>query len=172
VQVFGACAVIPTVDGTERTRLFREVNECIDELLGRFGAADRAEFLCECPSAGCSRLLTLARCEFERIRGEGAFIIAAGCVAAALSSGTTVRFVVVPELRAVAEAPERPALPGAAARTAAAAWAARRAAGAGTWAESAELPARAGGLARPAGPARRGRAAPPSGPAGLGSPAA
>src|SRR5260221_14493851 len=100
------------MDATGRTRLFREVNVCIDELLERFGAADEAEFLCECPSAGCSRLLTLARHEFERIRRDGAFIVAPSCVLTAMSCGTDVLWVVVPELRAGAEARERRAAPG------------------------------------------------------------
>src|SRR3954462_3752833 len=94
------------MDATGRTRLFREVNVCIDELLERFGAADQAEFLCECPSAACSRLLRLARWEFDRVCRDGAFIVAPSCVLAALSLGTQVRYVVVPELRGVAGAPE------------------------------------------------------------------
>jgi hypothetical protein len=104
------------MDAVGRTRLFREVNVCIDELLERFGAADEAEFLCECPSAACSRLLTLARWEFERIRREGAFIVAPSCVLTALSCGTEVRYVVVPEVRAGAAAPERRARQESAAR--------------------------------------------------------
>jgi hypothetical protein len=116
------------MDAAGRTSLFREVNVCIDELLERFGAADEAEFLCECPAAACSRLLTLTRFEFERIRAEGAFIVAAGCVFAALSFGTAVRYVVVPELRGAAGAPERAAQTGAVARLGAAARPARRSA--------------------------------------------
>jgi hypothetical protein len=135
------------MDATGRTRLFREVNVCIDELLERFGAADEAEFLCECPSAACSRLLTLARWEFEQIRRDGAFIVASSCVRAALSCGTEVRYVVVPELRAAATAPERQAPQESEARPESAARL-----------EVAELPGAAARPVRPArwaGPARR-----------------
>jgi hypothetical protein len=129
------------MEGSGRTRLFREVNEHIDELLERFGGLDEAEFLCECPSAGCSRLLTLARHEFEQIRREGAFIVAPCCLVAALSWGTEVRYVVVPELRAVASTAERSAQLEAAARLGAAAR------------MGAELPAPPVGPGRPGGPA-------------------
>jgi hypothetical protein len=161
------------MDATGRTRLFREVNVRIDELLERFGAADEAEFLCECPSAGCSRLLTLARWEFEQIRREGAFIVAPSCVLGALSCGTEVRYVVVPELRAAAQAPERQARQESAARP-------ESAEGPELTArlELAELPgasartARSVRSARWGGPARLRSVAPPAGSAGWGVPAA
>jgi hypothetical protein len=144
------------MDAAGRTRLFREVNDCIDELLERFGAADAAEFLCECPSADCSRLLKLSRHEFERIRGEGNFIVSPSCLFMALSMRASVRFVVVPELKAVAGAPERQAgleaaaRLGAAARPGAAARQARAARSAASARRPAAVPGASSGWGAPA----------------------
>jgi hypothetical protein len=155
------------MDASGRTRLYREVNEHIDELLERFGAADEAEFLCECPSAKCSRLLTLRRYEFEQIRREGAFIVAPSCVFAALSFGTEVRYVVVRELREVAAGPAATGRPEAAAgpEPVARPEALARPGAAG-------LSVRAARPASWAGAARRRPAAPWAGSAGWGAPAA
>jgi hypothetical protein len=92
------------MDAEGSTNLFREVNGCIDELLERFGSVGIGEFLCECPSARCSRLVSLTRHGFERIRRDGAFVVAEDCPYAEQAFGTGTRYVVVPDLRAVSAA--------------------------------------------------------------------
>ncbi|MDX6468088.1 MAG: hypothetical protein QOI27_3128 [Gaiellaceae bacterium] len=91
-------------DAEGSTNVFRDANSCIDELLERFGTVGIAEFLCECPSARCSRFVALTRHGFERIRRDGAFIVAEDCPYAEQAFGTGTRYVVVPDLRAVSAA--------------------------------------------------------------------
>jgi len=79
--------------------LFREVNERIDELLHVYGADEEADFLCECPSSGCARLLPMRREEFERIRATGAFIVAPECAHWVTAIERTAEYVVVGEFR-------------------------------------------------------------------------
>jgi hypothetical protein len=87
------------MDAGSKTTLFREVNERIDELLITYGADEQAEFLCECPSAACARLLPLRRREFERIRATGAFIVAPECSRWVTAIERTADYVVVGEFR-------------------------------------------------------------------------
>ena len=63
----------------QRQSLFREVNDCIDELLHRHGSDDVAEFLCECPDGGCARRVPLTRHDFEAYRQAGLFVVAPEC---------------------------------------------------------------------------------------------
>jgi hypothetical protein len=58
--------------------LFREVNERIREVAGRFGP-DRYDFLCECADPGCAARIRLALPDYERVRGDGRrFLVVAG----------------------------------------------------------------------------------------------
>ena len=87
------------MDAARKTTLFREVNERIDELLLTYGADEEAEFLCECPSAECARLLPLRRSEFERIRATGAFVVAPECSRWVTAIERTAEYVVVGDFR-------------------------------------------------------------------------
>jgi hypothetical protein len=87
------------MDARRRTTLFREVNERIDELLHVYGAEDEADFLCECPTPCCARLLPLRRREFERIRASGAFVVAPECARWVTAIERTAEYVVVGEFR-------------------------------------------------------------------------
>jgi len=78
-----------------KTTLFREVNERIDELLEAFGADEEADFLCECPSAGCLRRIALSRAAFDRIRTAGAFVAALQCARWATALERTADYAVV-----------------------------------------------------------------------------
>ena len=52
--------------------LFREVNERIEEAVGRLGRHDGHvyEFLCECSNADCTLLLPLTIAEYEAVRRD------------------------------------------------------------------------------------------------------
>jgi hypothetical protein len=78
-----------------KTTLFREVNERIEELLRSFGAAEEADFLCECPSADCMRRITLSRAAFDRIRVAGAFAVSLECARWATEVARTADYAVV-----------------------------------------------------------------------------
>jgi len=61
--------------------LFREVNERIEQAVGRMGREDAHvyEFLCECSNADCSRLLPLTIADYEAARSDPRlFIVAPG----------------------------------------------------------------------------------------------
>ena len=78
-----------------KTTLFREVNERIEELLRSFGAAEEADFLCECPSADCMRRITLSRSAFDRARAAGAFVVSLECSRWATEVARTADYAVV-----------------------------------------------------------------------------
>jgi hypothetical protein len=50
--------------------LFREVNERIRDVAGRFGA-DEYEFVCECANPDCVARIPVELVEYERIRADG-----------------------------------------------------------------------------------------------------
>jgi hypothetical protein len=57
--------------------MFREVNERIVELSGRWAADSR--FVCECESAECAETLALTPEEYEAVRADpGSFLVAHG----------------------------------------------------------------------------------------------
>ena len=61
--------------------LFREVNERIEEAVGRAGRDDSHvyEFLCECSNADCTLLLPLTIVEYEVVRSDPRqFVVAPG----------------------------------------------------------------------------------------------
>ena len=66
---------------SRKTTLVREVNDGIDHMLHRFGADDRARFLCECPSLLCGRRVLLTAAEFDAIRTSGDLVLAPACAA-------------------------------------------------------------------------------------------
>lgn len=87
------------MDLGRKTVLFRAVNDCIDELLDRFGAEEEADFLCECPSARCGRRVPMTRGEFERVRARGGFVLALDCARWYEAADWTSRYVVVTDFR-------------------------------------------------------------------------
>lgn len=86
------------MNGGRKTALFREVNDCIDELLHRF-CAEEADFLCECPSALCARRVPLTRREFDEIRRTGSFVVSPECARWLRPVWETERFAVVQDFR-------------------------------------------------------------------------
>jgi hypothetical protein len=61
--------------------LFREVNERIEQAVGRLGSQDEHvyEFLCECSNSDCTLLLPLTIAEYEAVRSDSRqFIVATG----------------------------------------------------------------------------------------------
>jgi hypothetical protein len=61
--------------------LFREVNERIEEAVGRMGRGDAHvyEFFCECSNTDCTLLLPLTIAEYEAVRSDSRqFIVAPG----------------------------------------------------------------------------------------------
>lgn len=61
--------------------LFREVNERIEQAVGRMGRQDEHvyEFFCECSNADCTLLLPLTIADYEAVRSDPRqFIVALG----------------------------------------------------------------------------------------------
>ena len=57
--------------------MFREVNERIEELSGRWAAPP--QFVCECENTRCAETVTLSVEEYERVRSDpGCFFVAPG----------------------------------------------------------------------------------------------
>lgn len=52
-----------------RSGVFREVNERIAEIAGRWEWEDKQGFLCECARSACTRSVLLTRAEYESVRG-------------------------------------------------------------------------------------------------------
>ena len=57
--------------------VFREVNERIAEVTGRWHWQDEQGFLCECPTADCTEAVWLTRAQYEAIRSTGTRFLAA-----------------------------------------------------------------------------------------------
>jgi hypothetical protein len=51
-----------------RQSLFREVNECIEELTESFDLQEEVTIFCECGSDKCGEQITLSEAEYERLR--------------------------------------------------------------------------------------------------------
>jgi hypothetical protein len=63
--------------------LFREVNERIREIAGRFGVLDVALFICECGQGSCAESIELSLEEYDALRSlPGAFAMVPGHEAA------------------------------------------------------------------------------------------
>jgi hypothetical protein len=60
-----------------RSELLREVNERIREV-GRNGSAASLEFVCECGGGDCVAMVELPPGEYDGIRSEARFVLAAG----------------------------------------------------------------------------------------------
>ncbi len=93
-----------------RPALFREVNERIAEVTGRWHWDDEQGFLCECPSADCTEAVWLTRAQYDAIRSARTrFLAAPGHEVA--GKGRVVerheRFVVIETLDDGAERPAR-----------------------------------------------------------------
>jgi hypothetical protein len=73
-----------STDGLGRTELlFREVNERIREIAGRFGVLDVALFICECGQGSCAESIELSLEEYDALRAlPGAFAMVPGHEAA------------------------------------------------------------------------------------------
>jgi hypothetical protein len=60
-------------------RLFRQVNERIEEVNEALGKGEPADFLCECGDESCTAPVSLTLEEYERVRAEPThFVIAHG----------------------------------------------------------------------------------------------
>jgi hypothetical protein len=60
------------VSDDARSGTFREVNERIAEIAGRWEWEDKQGFLCECVRSDCTRSVLLTRAEYESVRGGSA----------------------------------------------------------------------------------------------------
>lgn len=59
--------------------LFREINENIATLVGRWSETGYSLFVCECSRPGCAESLELTNDEFETVRADGAhFLVVPG----------------------------------------------------------------------------------------------
>jgi hypothetical protein len=87
------------MDGRQKSILFREVNDTIDQLLHQFYADEEAAFLCECPSPLCARRVRLTRQAFEEIRAMGGFVVSPDCAHWLRPVYRTERYVVVEDFR-------------------------------------------------------------------------
>lgn len=59
--------------------VFREVNEHIAALTGKWGQSGVCLFICECCDHECSEALEITPAEYERVREDGArFVVFAG----------------------------------------------------------------------------------------------
>ena len=63
--------------GPVREELLREVNDRIREV-GLDGSVDSLEFVCECGGGGCAAMVELTAGEYEGIRLQAGFVLAAG----------------------------------------------------------------------------------------------
>ena len=68
--------------GSPETRIFRQINEKIDDLATRHGDdAHVNEFFCECSDAGCSERVHLTLPQYARVREDLArFVVVKGHV--------------------------------------------------------------------------------------------
>lgn len=62
----------------QRSRLFREVNDRIYDLLESVDSELPGEFLCEC-GRDCDRRVVLVPCEFAAVRESGEFVRSPEC---------------------------------------------------------------------------------------------
>jgi hypothetical protein len=66
----------------ENEALFREVNERVQELDRRFGAASSFEIVCECGDETCFERIPIARAAYGSLRADGAtFAVSPGHIA-------------------------------------------------------------------------------------------
>jgi hypothetical protein len=64
---------------TANQLVFREVNERIREVAGRFGVLSAAMFICECGRTDCADAIELNLDEYDDVRScRGTFVIAPG----------------------------------------------------------------------------------------------
>jgi hypothetical protein len=67
------------VSDDARSGTFREVNERIAEIAGRWEWEEKQGFLCECVRSECTRSVLLTRAQYESVRaGSARFFTASG----------------------------------------------------------------------------------------------